>query len=209
MYLVGLWQVQVGMAKALRAAFRHHHQFRWDPNPALSKLAIYDEFPLAPLSYPNIMVGTGAGNLLSGHRGIGEEFADTVTTPISVNGLTRSQATTEIRSGTNGIGADITIEARSKYEALQIADWCAIFIRSFAADKFQREGLYIQDMTSGKPTQRMVGSDPVFGVTLSLACLTEFSREIPISVMQTVDGICLVGVFSSLPDGTTYGETYS
>lgn len=197
------------MARALRVAFRHHHQFRWDPDQSVSKLAIYDDYPLVALSYPNIVVATGAGNLLSGHRGIGDEAAYTVSTPISVNGITRSQATTEVKSGTNQIGVSLTIEARSKYEALQIADWCAIFVRSFASDKFQREGLYVSDMTSSPVVGRMVGSDPVFSITLSLSCLTEFSREIPISVTQTVDGLCLVGVFSSLPDGTTYGETYS
>lgn len=209
MYLVGLWQVQVGMARALRVAFRHHHQFRWDPDPSLTRLTVYDEFPLAPLSYPNVMVATGAGNLLSGHRGIGDEYAETIGTPISVNGATRSQATTEVRSGTNQIGVNLVVEARSKYEALQIADWCALFVRSFASDKFKREGLYVSDMTSSPPSSRMVGSDPVHTVVLSLACLTEFSREIPISVLQTVDALCLVGVFSSLPDGTTYAESYS
>lgn len=209
MFLVGLWQVQVGMARALRAAFRHHHQFRWDPDPALSKVHIFDEWPLVPTAYPRVTVSVSAPGMLAGHRGIGDDYAGQDTTPISINGASRSLVTSEIRSGTNDISANLVVEARSSYEALQVADWCVLFIRSFAVEKFQREGLYVRDMAAGQVAPRLLGSDPLFSVTIAVSCLTEFSRTIPVSVSQTVDGLCLVGVFSSLPDGTTYGETYS
>jgi hypothetical protein len=197
------------MARALRVAFRHHQQFRWEPDPSLTRISIFDEWPLAAAAYPRVVVSTGSANLLAGHRGIGDEFATQDLVPISVNGVSRTQVSAEMRSGTNNISVSLTVQARSMFEALQIADWCALFIRNFAVDKFQREGLYVSDMTSSPPVVELLGSDPVYTVIITVSCLTEFTRRIPISVQQTVDGMCLVGVFSSLPDGSTYGETYS
>lgn len=209
MFLVGLAQVQIGMARALRAAFQHHHQFRWDPNEATTKITIYDEFPLARRSYPNIIVGSNSGEFLRGHRGIGDEFADYETTPISVNGCSYSQVTTEIKSGTNRLLLSLNCEARSRSEVLQIADWAVLFIRSFAVEKFQREGLWVEDIQAGQVNAQLVGSDPVHSVTISVTCLTEFSRTIPIAVSQTLNALCLIGIFTSLPDGTTYGDSVS
>lgn len=206
MYLTGQWQLQMGLARALRVGFQHVNQYRWNPDQALSKVHIYDEFPLVGMRYPAVTVKVTGGDLLSGHRGIGEEIAEVETTPITIGGSSWAQMTTDIISGTNRLDASLNVFARSGYDRASVADWCALIIRTFCSDKLQREGLFIQDMRMGPQIEQLVGADPVYSVSLSISCVTAFTRQIPISTAQTLNAVCLTGIFTSI-DGATYGDS--
>lgn len=205
MWLVGQWGTQLGFARALRVAFQQHHQFRWDPNNRLSKIFIYDEYPLVGLQYPAVIIGILGGPALL--RGIGDEIAEDTGTDVSIDGATYSQTSTSVYSGNLRLNVSIKIFARSGYERAQIADWIVLFLRHLAPAKFMREGINIEDIQLGGQTEELVGSDPVYSTSLTVRCLTSFTREIPISVSSTVDAICLTGIFTTLPDGVTVGNS--
>lgn len=194
------------MARALRAAFKHHHLYRWDPDEALTKVAIYDSYPLRPMRYPCVVVGVTSGDFLMGQRGIGDEFDEYETTPITLDGSSRTLVTSESMAGTIRSTLSLRVHARTAYDRAQISDWCVLFVRSFAADKFKREGLFVQDITLGGQSEELVGNDPVYSAFLNVVCVSSFLREIPISVFQTVNVLCLTGVFTTI-DGATYGDS--
>lgn len=205
MWLTGQWGCQQGFARALRVAFQHNHQFKWDPNNRISKISIYDQYPLTGLQFPSVIIGVlGGASLL---RGIGDEIAEDTGTEVSIDGASYNQTTTSIYSGNLRLSVSIRVFARSGYERAQIADWIILFLRHFANDKFAREGVLIEDIQMGGQTEELVGSDPVYSTSLTVRCLTSFTREISVSLASTVDAICLTGIFTSLPDGVTFGDS--
>lgn len=204
-FLLGQWSLGVGFARALRAAFQDHHTFRWNPNERLSKIFIYDQWPLIGCRYPNIIVTVQGGPALL--RGIGGEVAlDDFQNSVSINGASHNLAIGTIYSGNMYLTVQLTISARTSYERAEIADWIILFLRHFAPDKFTREGVNLADIQMGPQTAQLLGSDPVYSTSLSVKCLTSFSREIPIALSGTVDGICIVGVFTSI-NGATFGDS--
>lgn len=167
---------------------------------------IYDSYPLQGVRFPSIIVNVGGGDVLL--RGIGEEIAEEDTVPFSVNGLTHNRQVGRVYSGNLNLHVTLSIYARNSYERAAIADWVTLFLRHFAVDKFRREGVEIQSMTMGAQSVELVGADPVYSTSLDVTVLTSFYREITQTEAGTLLGICLSGVFTSLPDGATVGESF-
>lgn len=207
MYLVGQTLLSVGFVRALRVAFANLAQFRWDADEQKSKIHIYDDFPLIGLKYPSVVVQLGGGPGLL--RGIGDEFASVSGSEVSIDGLSYTQQSSIVYSGNMRQTVNLKVFARSAYERALIADWIDLFLRHFAVTQFQNEGVWVEDIQIGAQGAQLVGSDPVYSTSLSVRCLTAFTREVAVSPNMTVNAVCLTGVFTSLPDGTTYGETYA
>jgi hypothetical protein len=206
-YLVGQTLLSVGFVRALRVAFSNLEQFRWDPDEQKSKINIYDDFPLIGLKYPSVVVQLGGGPGLL--RGIGDEVASVDGSDVSIDGLSYTRQSSITYSGNMRQTVNLRVSARSSYERALIADWIDLFLRHFAVEQFQKEGVFIEDIQFGAGVPRLVGSDPVYEMPISVRCLTAFTREVAVSPNMTVNALCLTGVFTSLPDGTTYGETYA
>lgn len=204
MFMTGQWQLQSGMARALRLAFQHNDQFRWDPADTLSKIFIYDSFPLVGMRLPAVIITMGGGPGLL--RGIGDEFAYQEGTDVSVSGLSHTQVSTLIYSGNIELTTNIRVMARSGFERAQIADWIVLFLRFFAKDKFANEGIQLRDIQLGPQDEELIGSDPVYRCTVSVRSLCALTREVSVSQSETLDAICLTGVFTTL-DGATVGDS--
>ncbi len=204
-FIVGQWQIQQGFAQALRLAFQNHHQLRWNPNETVSKIHIYGTYPMVQQRYPNVIVRVAGGPALL--RGIGEEVEGVGTVSQSINGASHNVFESIAFSGNLRPTVVLEIGARSGFERAEIADWTILFLRHFAFKKFQREGVFIQDVVMGPQTERLLGADPIYETTLNVVCLTAFRREISIPEAQTINAICLTGVFATTPDGATHGDS--
>lgn len=207
MFYTGQYALQSGLAKVLQLAFSTHEQFRWDPDQQKTKIQILDAYPLQLLKFPCIIISISGGPGLL--RGIGDEFESVTTTEVSIDGTSYNQQSSEIFGGQLRLTAILDIKARSGYERAQIIDWCDLYLRHYFPEKLQREGVLIQDMLYGPQTQELLGSDTVFGTSLSITCLSSWRREVPISTSQTLNALCLTGVFTSLPNGATVGELFT
>jgi hypothetical protein len=206
-HLTGQYQTQLGFVRALRLAFKTHDQFRWDDDPQKSKIHIHDAFPLQGLRYPAIIITISGGPALM--RGIGDEVAESTSTEITLEGSSYSQVATISFSGQLAPSVVLDVRARSSYERAQIIDWCLFYIRHFFTDKFTREGVLIQDIQMGPQTQSLLGTDSVFGASLSIRCLTSWQRDVPVAAVNTLNALCLTGVFTTLPNGVTLTESSS
>lgn len=201
LFITGQYQVQLGFARALQIAFGQLHPYRWDPEPSKSKIHIYDAYPMEGLRYPAVIVAvTGGEGML---RGIGDEFEDQSSTEVTLQGACYSQVTTQKISGQQRLNVSLNVFARSSVDRAQVADWCDLVIRHFGTEKLRREGVEIQSMTYGAQTQELQGSDQLFRTSLNVQCLGSWQRELPVSVTQTLNAICITGIFTSL-QGATY-----
>jgi len=203
--IVGAWQLQTGFAQVLRLAFTHHHQFKWEPDEQRSKIHVYDAYPLIQMRYPNIIVRVAGGPALL--RGIGDEIEGVSTTEASINGVSRSVQDAVTYSGNLRPQVVLSIGARSGFERAEIADWTILFLRHFAFKKLRKEGVLIQDISMGAQTERLLGSDPIYETTLNVTCLTAFRRRISIPEAQTINAICMTGIFATTIDGATHGDS--
>lgn len=206
MYLTGQRGLELGFARALRVAFRHHHDYMWDPDATKSKIHIYDEFPLSSVKYPSVTIDVAGGPALL--RGIGDEVGETIGTEVAIDGLSYTQQNLTYHSGNLRPTVNIEIRARTSIARSEIADWIVLFIRHFAVEKFRNEGVEIQDVSLGSQSSGLQGSDPLYRTSIQVVCLTSFYREIPIAQASTLAGLCLTGIFSTLPNGVTLTEVY-
>jgi hypothetical protein len=188
-FIVAQWQLQTGFAQVLRLAFRNHHQLRWNPDEKQSKIHIYDAYPYAQQRYPQIIVRVAGGPALL--RGIGDEVEGVQTTETQINGVSRSVC--EVISFSGNLRPTVTLEigARSGFERAEVADWVILFLRHFAFKKLQKEGVFIQDVTMGPQTERLLGTDPIYETSINVTCLTSFRRSIPVAEAATINAVCL------------------
>ena len=199
MYIIGQWALQEGFSRALQLAFKNHSQFGWDPDTSKSKIHIYGAYPLDQLRRPSIIVRVTGGPALL--RGIGDEISDVDTTEITQDGASYNRQTAYTYSGNMKPSVSLMFSARTGAERAMVIDWAMLSLRHFATDKFQREGILIEDMQMGPQTERVVGSDVVYDGSLSIRCMTGFSRKVSIAERATLNAVCLTNVFTVVPGG--------
>lgn len=193
-------RLNIGFVRTLQLAFQTNEEFKWDPNPTVSKVHIYSEYPAIDVQLPAVMVSVGGGDAMM--RTINDEVRDVLQEDITFDGLTMRGTTGYEFGGGFSPVVRIEVTASDSLSRSRVLDWVTMYIRWFFWEKLRVEGINVSEMTFGSPSVQLIGNQLRHVDSLSIGVYTEWNHTVGLSEADRINGICLSGVFSLL-DGAT------
>lgn len=189
------------MVRTLQLAFQTIEEFKWDPDPAVSRLQIYTDYPLTNVKLPAISVSVGGGDALL--RTMNEEVRAVSQAEVSYNGMTVMGTTGYDFGGGFQPTVNIEVVAQDSVSRSRILDWVTMCLRYYFWDKLRAEGVNIVDMTFGSPSIQPIGNQLRYVDSLSVVVYTEWNHSVQLATADRINGISLTGIFSTI-DGATF-----
>lgn len=206
MFFSATQRIKQTIVEILRRSFNTNPDYRWSSDISQAGITIYTAFPLQRIKYPAIVVTSVTGDALL--RTMNDEVIEEERTDVSIDGITHGMISSINYSGGFRFTVNIDVAAEESIRRDEILDWVLMYLRVLFKDKLVQEGIHVSGMRVLGERQVLVGTDYVYFQGIGLEVYSEWRHDIPVDVVETLQGISMMNFPYSVMDGSTYFENY-
>ena len=149
--------------------------FRWNANPAKTKILISSEYPESLMKVPSVIVGDITGDMYN--RVLGQEMIWEHKTEKIIKGVPRMVVDKVTTHGTYSLGCDINVHSYKVSTRRFVADLVAAAIRHIGIDELKKAGITINKCALGSTRYQPVGNSMLQVSPINIGFITEWHKD--------------------------------
>lgn len=149
--------------------------FRWNANPAKTKILISSEYPESLMKVPSVIVGDITGDMYN--RVLGQEMIWEHKTEKIIEGVPHMVVDKVTTHGTYSLGCDINVHSYKVSTRRFVADLVAAAIRHIGIDELKKAGITINKCALGSTRYQPVGNSILQVSPINIGFITEWHKD--------------------------------
>lgn len=175
----------------------------WNPDNRITKITVYEHFPVQFRIYPIVIVDVVAGK--SFFRSLNREFQETIIGDVNINGITQTGEIGERYGGPLNLSVNIKVYDYDPKKVERILDKIISGLRFLVFEKFRIAGIEILDINLGAEGVEKIGNDPISTYDVNVDIYTEFEETLSTSEAELIRNIKIPDIngLITIVDGIT------
>lgn len=149
--------------------------FRWNANPAKTKILISSEYPESLMKVPSVIVGDVVGDMYN--RVLGQEMIWEHKTNKVIDGVPRLVVDKVTTHGTYSLSCDINVHSYKVSTRRFVADLVAAAIRHIGIDELKKAGITINKCSLGSARYQPLGNSIIQVSPINIGFITEWHKD--------------------------------
>jgi len=177
--------------------------FTWNPDNRVTKITVFEHFPVQFRIYPIVTVDTVVGKGF--FRSLNREFQEPLLGDVLIDGLTRTGVVAERYGGPLNLTVNIKVYDYDPKKVERIVDKIISGLRFLVFEKLRISGIEILDINLGMEGVEKIGNDPITTHEVNVDIYTEFEETLSIAEAELIKKIQIpdIGGLITIVDGIT------
>jgi hypothetical protein len=150
--------------------------YKWEQNPAKTKIFIGAEYAQQRVDTPSVIVGDVSGNLYN--RMLGQEMITNIYENVTTDGVTTKELVGYRLAGIYSLDVTIDVYSYQLGERRRIVELVGSAIRHLGLGELQTRNIAVNKIDVSRPQIRVIGNELLQTVSTTLGVITQWYKDV-------------------------------